>query len=128
MYGIAANKAKRHYRTLERRRRAHARAAGREHVWLDPDPDDRLDAQRRAPELATAIRGMRSRDREVLLLYGLAELTYAEIGEALDIPVGTVRSRLSRSRRRLGNYLEASGQIAASGAPEQGEVSDGKPE
>ena len=38
-------------------------------------------------------------DRDVLLLVAHAELTYAEVAQALDPPVGTVRSRLNRARR-----------------------------
>jgi DNA-directed RNA polymerase specialized sigma24 family protein len=36
-----------------------------------------------------------------LLLYAWEDLTYEEIGEALAVPVGTVRSRLNRVRRKL---------------------------
>ncbi len=39
--------------------------------------------------------------REVLLLVGLEQLSYAEVSKALSIPVGTVMSRLSRGRERL---------------------------
>jgi RNA polymerase sigma-70 factor (ECF subfamily) len=39
--------------------------------------------------------------RQVVLLVGLEELSYAEVALALDIPLGTVMSRLSRGRERL---------------------------
>ncbi|OGA35708.1 MAG: RNA polymerase subunit sigma-24 [Betaproteobacteria bacterium RIFCSPLOWO2_12_FULL_62_13b] len=39
--------------------------------------------------------------REVLLLVGLEQLSYAEVSKALGIPAGTVMSRLSRGRERL---------------------------
>ncbi len=39
--------------------------------------------------------------REVLLLVGLEELSYAEVARALGVPQGTVMSRLSRARNRL---------------------------
>ena len=38
-------------------------------------------------------------DRDVLLLIAWADLSYQEVAEALDLPVGTVRSRLNRARR-----------------------------
>ena len=40
-------------------------------------------------------------ERDALLLFVWEELTYDEIAASLDIPVGTVRSRLNRVRRRL---------------------------
>ncbi len=51
--------------------------------------------------LAGALARMSGRDRDVLLLFALADLGYAEIAQALDMPVGTVRSKLHRARRRL---------------------------
>jgi RNA polymerase sigma-70 factor (ECF subfamily) len=44
---------------------------------------------------------LRVRDRETLLLYALTDLTYVQVAEALRIPVGTVRSRIARTRKRL---------------------------
>jgi DNA-directed RNA polymerase specialized sigma24 family protein len=46
----------------------------------------------------------------VLLLLAWAELEYAEVAEALGIPVGTVRSRLNRARGRVRELLERTGQ------------------
>ena len=42
---------------------------------------------------------MRPQERDALLLYALADLTYVEIALALDVPVGTVRTWLHRARR-----------------------------
>ncbi|MFF3671761.1 RNA polymerase sigma factor [Microtetraspora malaysiensis] len=44
---------------------------------------------------------MPDRDRDVLVLVALRELTYEEVAQALDIPFGTVGSRLDRVRRKL---------------------------
>lgn len=44
---------------------------------------------------------MRAGDRDVLLLVAWADMSYAEVAEALAIPVGTVRSRLNRAWRQL---------------------------
>jgi RNA polymerase sigma-70 factor (ECF subfamily) len=41
------------------------------------------------------------RQREVVLLHAWADLSYEQIAIALQLPVGTVRSRLSRARRAL---------------------------
>ncbi|HWK29107.1 MAG TPA: RNA polymerase sigma factor [Solirubrobacter sp.] len=57
------------------------------------------------PELAAALATLRRDELDVLLLHAWAELTYEEIAAALDLPIGTVRSRLSRARARLRSLL-----------------------
>jgi RNA polymerase sigma-70 factor (ECF subfamily) len=59
------------------------------------------------PRLAAALAELRAHDREALLLFAWAELSYEEISLALSIPVGTVRSRLHRARRTLRGHLES---------------------
>ena len=44
--------------------------------------------------------------REVVLLVALEDMTYAEVGRALGIPIGTVMSRLSRAREKLRRLME----------------------
>jgi RNA polymerase sigma factor (sigma-70 family) len=61
----------------------------------------RVDAEDAIKRLATAMRKMRPGDRDVLLLFAWQELSYEQIATALEIPVGTVRSRLNRARRSL---------------------------
>jgi RNA polymerase sigma factor (sigma-70 family) len=63
--------------------------------------DDRLDAARAVGKLAAVIRRMKVGDRDALLLYAWGDLDYEGVAQALDIPVGTVRSRLNRVRRQL---------------------------
>lgn len=110
LFGIAANLLSRYRRGEERRLRAFARArqpVERELV-LD-DVDARLDAAAAAPMLAAALASLAAGDREVLLLYAWAELSYEEISVALRIPVGTVRSRLHRARETVRKKLERGG-------------------
>lgn len=52
-------------------------------------------------DLDAALKRLPLEQREVLLLVGLEQLSYAEVSKALGIPVGTVMSRLSRGRERL---------------------------
>lgn len=52
-------------------------------------------------DLAAALQKLPAQQRELLLLIGLEELSYEEAAKALDIPIGTVMSRLSRGRERL---------------------------
>jgi RNA polymerase sigma factor (sigma-70 family) len=107
LFGIAANLARRHRRTEVRRLRAYART-GRDPL-LDEhgDAPARLDAAAAGPRLAAALAELRAHDREALLLFAWAELSYEEISLALRIPVGTVRSRLHRARQALRAHLES---------------------
>jgi len=52
-------------------------------------------------DLQTALALLSPEQREVVLLVGLEQLTYAEASHALGIPIGTVMSRLFRGRERL---------------------------
>ncbi|MFD9049052.1 RNA polymerase sigma factor [Streptomyces zaomyceticus] len=54
-----------------------------------------------------ALGKLRRREREVFTLVVWAGLDYAAAGEALGVPVGTVRSRLSRARERLRKLADA---------------------
>jgi RNA polymerase sigma factor (sigma-70 family) len=110
LYGIAANLLRHLWRSEERQLRAYARTG------VDPVTDDldasiaRADASRHTRRLAAALAGLRPRERELLLLHAWADLTDAEIAAALGLPIGTVKSRLSRTRERLRNQLDPSGQ------------------
>jgi RNA polymerase sigma factor (sigma-70 family) len=64
--------------------------------------DDELDTDR----LAQALASLDSPQRDVLLLHAWEELSYEEIAEALDVPIGTVRSRLARARAHLRSQLQ----------------------
>lgn len=61
----------------------------------------RVSAAAVRPALAEALKALAARDRDVLLLIAWAELSYEQTALALDIPVGTVRSRLNRARRKV---------------------------
>ncbi|WP_371100138.1 RNA polymerase sigma factor [Streptomyces sp. PU_AKi4] len=102
LYGIAAKQISRHCREEVRALKLLART-GHDPVadsWTD-SADDRLAAEAAARPLAGALARLSAGDRHVLLLFAWADLGYQEIAEALDIPVGTVRSRLNRARRKL---------------------------
>lgn len=111
LYGIAANVAKHHWRRERRMLRAYARSG------VDPAVEDadtsveRLDAAAASVPLATALAELRSGDREILLLSAWVGLSDGEIASALGLPVGTVKSRLSRARLRMRNRLGHIGQV-----------------
>lgn len=74
----------------------------------DPAPgaDDVFHATRRGEDVQAAIRALPAEHRAVLVLCDVVGLGYAEIAEALDVPLGTVRSRLHRARARLRALLD----------------------
>jgi RNA polymerase sigma-70 factor, ECF subfamily len=57
-------------------------------------------------ELDRAIGSLPATQRQVILLVGLEGMRYEEVAKILDIPVGTVRSRLSRGRQLLRKIME----------------------
>lgn len=67
--------------------------------------DSRVSAAAVQQDLIKALAGLSAGDREVLLLIAWADLTYEETAAALGIPLGTVRSRLNRSRRKVREAL-----------------------
>lgn len=105
LYGIAGNLIGKQRRAEVRALKALART-GHDPVaasWVE-DADSRVAAQ---GPLAGALASLSAGDRHVLLLVAWAELTYVEVSEALGIPVGTVRSRLNRARRKVRSALGA---------------------
>ncbi|TDD76130.1 RNA polymerase sigma factor [Actinomadura rubrisoli] len=102
LYGIATNIIAGHRRTEEKYYRTLRRTG------LDPLPEPlaetvvrRVTAEVEERRLAGAMAALHRRDRDVLLLVAWAELSYEEIADALGVPVGTVRSRLHRARRKI---------------------------
>lgn len=74
-----------------------------------PDESDRVASQTDAfvatGKIAAALKAIPAIDRDTLLLYAWGDLTYEGIAEALEVPIGTVRSRLNRARRTLRNDI-----------------------
>tara|TARA_B100000378_G_scaffold123273_1_gene99472 strand:+ start:1472 stop:2062 length:591 start_codon:yes stop_codon:yes gene_type:complete len=73
--------------------------------------DDRLDADRLARRLGRMLARLPAGDRDALLLYTFADLDYEGVASSLGVPVGTVRSRLNRARRKLRAALAALGDV-----------------
>lgn len=103
LYGIAANLLRGHQRAEVRQYRALART-GADPAYADAS-DDRVLARVTAADDIRALAGVLAElpagERDVLTLVGQAQLSYPEVARALDIPVGTVRSRLHSARRRI---------------------------
>jgi RNA polymerase sigma factor (sigma-70 family) len=106
LYGFATNLVGKHRRAELRALRALDRVAPEP---LAEGPEERT-AGRVAAEalrgrLAGALAGLSAGDRDVVLLVALADLSHEEVAAALDIPYGTVGSRLNRARKRLREAL-----------------------
>lgn len=79
----------------------------------------------RTDRLHRAIRGLRRAEREVIALCDLAQLTQADAALALAIPIGTVKSRLTRARAHLKQALsDAAGGAATSVPPRVATITD----
>ena len=109
LYGIGSNLLLQHWRGEARRLRANARMAVRE------APHNRasaaaLDARLLFPRVADAIEALPDGEREALLLFAWEDLSYQSVAEALELPIGTVRSRLNRSRAHLRELLKPDGK------------------
>jgi RNA polymerase sigma factor (sigma-70 family) len=102
LLGIATNLMRGHQRSEARRWQALAENG------LDPpepSPADRVaarvDADVLARSLTEALAALSPGDRDALLLFAWADLSYEQIAAAIEVPVGTVRSRIHRARSRL---------------------------
>jgi len=115
LYGVARN-------VTRNRIRRDRRFVALETAASAPAPaDDPHDAASRAQErvlLRRAILSLPSRYREAVILSDVHGLTYAETARVLHLPVGTVRSRLSRGRQMLAARLgAATAPVHASALP-----------
>lgn len=106
LFGIATNLLHRHRRHELRELRAHARSAAGPVLDAFDGVDARIDASGTRRKLIDALAGVPADELDALLLLAWADFSYTEIAEALDVPIGTVRSRLSRARARIRAALE----------------------
>jgi RNA polymerase sigma-70 factor (ECF subfamily) len=96
LFGIANNVIRHHRRAEKRRLRAYAALERQpDHAGRHGHPESETLMRAR---LVDALVRLDARDRDALLLFAWAELTYEQVATALDIPLGTVRSRIHRAR------------------------------
>lgn len=126
LLGIATNVIRNATRTRRRLADLLARVPPRPDV---PDFADevaaRLDDTRTLDRTREALRALRPHEREVVALCVWEGLDYATAAQALGVPVGTVRSRLSRARRRLRSAVQHSTVDEVEPPPGPGQRPDG---
>jgi RNA polymerase sigma factor (sigma-70 family) len=106
LYGIATNLMGRHARQEVRQLRALERSGVDPVTASFTDQVDRqVTAEAFGPQLARALAAMPRGRRDALLLVAWGDLSYAEVAQALDVRIGTVRSRINRARTQLRREL-----------------------
>lgn len=120
LLGIATNVIRGQWRSQRRHRAAleRLRIAGAPRGGEDDESIERVAATERLHAIRARLSVLPERELEVLTLVAWGELTYEQTAAALGLPVGTVRSRLSRARARLSGEpdLEAIASLAPSTA------------
>jgi RNA polymerase sigma factor (sigma-70 family) len=104
LLGIATNLLRRTWRAEQRQLKAYARSLEQacDTGLSSSDPSEAYAGH----DLARALCGLNRDDRDALLLFVWADLSYRQIADALAVPIGTVRSRIARARRQLRQRLE----------------------
>ena len=109
---------------LLRRESRHRTTAGPslddEGVYLDvadsaPSPHAIAESNELKQQIEEGLRTLSPEHREVLILREIHQLSYDEIAQALSLDSGTVRSRISRGRKQLRNFLLKSGNFSPPG-------------
>jgi RNA polymerase sigma-70 factor (ECF subfamily) len=103
LFGIVTNVLREHRRAEVRRLRVMSRAGvgDQPEAELADEVAERIDDSAALRPVLAAMAGLPVKQREVLLLYAVAELSYEEIAVALRMPLGSVRSALHRARAKI---------------------------
>jgi RNA polymerase sigma-70 factor (ECF subfamily) len=118
LYGLATNLMLKRWRGERREARAVERLQAASRNGDGPEAhDDRIAAGLARSRLLDGLAELSEGDRDVLVLIAWEDLTYDEVATALDIPVGTVRSRLNRARTRLRELLPEIGNESVRDVP-----------
>ena len=74
---------------------------GRELAAQEPALDAPLEARERQAAVQSALNQLKAEDRALIVMREIEDKSYEEIAALLDVPIGTVRSRLARAREKL---------------------------
>jgi len=105
LYGIATNLLRHH----RRRERVRLTALTRTGIRLREPTIDSERAEELTAVIVSVLNAMETlepSDRDVLVLHAWEDLSYSQVAEALEIPIGTVRSRLHRARALIRERID----------------------
>ena len=77
-----------------------------------PTPQEAAERAELRRQIENGLRALPAEYRQVLILREMHQLSYEEIGQTLSLDPGTVKSRISRGRKRLQKYLMESGNFS----------------
>ncbi len=109
LFGIAARLAKQQHREEAQAQEAASRMGSEPAAVTQSSPEHRLHELAPSSSVAHALMQLPARDREPLLLHVWDDLSYDDVARVLDIPLGTVRSRIHRAREDLRVRLAVDG-------------------
>lgn len=129
LYRLASNACVDLLRREGRRRAAAGPSLNDEELDLEvadnaPTPEEAAENRELREQIEAGLKALSPEHRQVLILRELHQLRYDEIAQALDLDVGTVKSRINRGRKQLRNFLLQSGNFspptASKGAGKEG--------
>ena len=90
--------------------------AGAEIPDTKPTPEEAAETKELRAQIEAGLRQLSPEHRAVLILREIQQLNYEEIADALSLDLGTVKSRISRGRRQLRDFLKEQGNFSAAAA------------
>lgn len=91
-------------------------AAGAEIPDTKPTPEEAAETKELRAQIEAGLRQLSPEHRAVLILREIQQLNYEEIADVLSLDLGTVKSRISRGRRQLRDFLKEQGNFSAAAA------------
>ena len=117
LYRLASNACVDLLRREQRHRSAAGPSLNDEETYADvpddaPDPQTLAERSELRQQIEAGLRALTPEHREVLILREMHQLSYDEIAQTLSLDTGTVKSRISRARKQLRNFLLRSGNFS----------------
>ena len=124
LYRLASNACVDLLRKEQRHRAAAGPSLNDEDTYIEiaddaATPQELAERSELREQIEEGLQSLSPEHREVLILRELHQLSYDEIAQTLDLDTGTVKSRISRGRKALRNFLLQSGNFSPPGASKE---------